>query len=113
MCQQCRIQSLDSTLVHDASGMQNSWGGLLEGHQRSLRLLTEEKDKRSPGTAPLSFSMARTSPSRFRFHTVVRTRWPMARSCKIEAASVLVPSKANGNGNQALETGKIRRSDSA
>jgi hypothetical protein len=44
---------------------------------------------------------------------VVRTRWPMARSCKIEAASVLVPSKANGNGNQALETGKIRRSDSA
>src|SRR5260221_14495928 len=28
--------------------------------------------------------MARTSPSRFRLRTVVRTRWPAARSCKMQ-----------------------------
>ena len=56
------------------------------------------KDKRSPGSAPPSFNMARTSPSRFRLRTVVRTS--MARGQELQDAMAADEARSTGNQNR-------------
>src|SRR3954468_16767270 len=53
-------------------------------HPASCSRSAATNDRRLPASAPPSLNIARTSGSRLRLRTVVRTVWPSANSCRMQ-----------------------------